>query len=50
METEWLWLFHTDGRLYLLAEDTDGDASNLAGIYPDAVYFLAGVSPVPLED
>lgn len=46
---EWLWVLDETGAPYLIDED-DGDTAYHADLYPDAVYFLAGVSPVPLED
>lgn len=46
---QWVWVYTPKGELVCL-DIADGDENYLATVYPDAIYFFAGVTPVPLED
>lgn len=45
-----LWVYIEDQGLVCLGEEPEGDENYLAEVYPDCIYFFAGVAPIPEED
>lgn len=48
MENGIAWVYYKGDVYYVILEFND--ITQLVDMYPDAIYFFAGVEPVPLEE